>query len=260
MTHSTIKRIALIFMIIDHIGAYIPGAPVWFRYIGRISAPLFVFCCVESLEHTHSRKAFVLRLYIASLVMSFGNVILYYIVGFHDGIHTSNMFCTLFISSVAVILFDKWKVRGLLLFLGYQMLCGGIFIICEIVENNTQIWIPNSIWYLLFNISGFMFLTEYGITFILLFFVMYYVKDIKFFLSGLVVMCSYCTWRVSRIYMSPDLSAMIYLGDYQYLMIFSLPLMLLYNGKKGKGSKYFYYIFYPVHLWILFCVNEYLTR
>lgn len=260
MTHSALKRIALILMVIDHIGAYIPSAPVWFRYIGRISAPLFVFCCVESLEHTHSRKSFVMRLYIASLVMSFGNVILYYIVGFHDGIRTSNMFCTFFISSVAVILFDKWKTRGLLLFLGYQALCCVFFIVGDFVTMNIHILVPNSIWYLLLNISGCMFTAEYGITFILLFFIMYYVKDIKFLLSCLVIMCSYCTWRVSRIYMSPDLRDILYLGDYQYLMIFSLPLMLLYNGKKGKGSKCFYYIFYPVHLWILFCVNEYLTR
>ncbi|MCR5722201.1 MAG: conjugal transfer protein TraX, partial [Lachnospiraceae bacterium] len=49
MSHRTLKRIALITMIIDHIGAFIPGAPIWLRYIGRISAPIFFFCCAHSL-------------------------------------------------------------------------------------------------------------------------------------------------------------------------------------------------------------------
>lgn len=35
-------------------------------------------------------------------------------------------------------------------------------------------------------------------------------------------------------------------NDYQWMMIAALPFLLLYNGKRGKGIKYFFYIYYPV--------------
>ena len=29
--------------------------------------------------------------------------------------------------------------------------------------------------------------------------------------------------------------------------VLAVPLLLLYNGRRGKGSKWFFYFFYPVH-------------
>ena len=33
--------------------------------------------------------------------------------------------------------------------------------------------------------------------------------------------------------------------------IFAAPLMLCYNGQRGNGSKYLFYIFYPTHIYLL---------
>ena len=42
------------------------------------------------------------------------------------------------------------------------------------------------------------------------------------------------------------------LGGIQYYSLLALPLLLLYSGKRGKHNmKYFFYIFYPVHLAVL---------
>ena len=38
-----LKCIALICMIIDHMGEYL-NLPLYFRYIGRLAAPIFIFC------------------------------------------------------------------------------------------------------------------------------------------------------------------------------------------------------------------------
>ena len=41
-------------------------------------------------------------------------------------------------------------------------------------------------------------------------------------------------------------------GAQQYCALLCLPLLLCYSGRRGKGNlKYFFYIFYPVHLMIL---------
>ena len=41
----------------------------------------------------------------------------------------------------------------------------------------------------------------------------------------------------------------------QPLCIFSLPLLLLYNGERGKNLKFFFYAAYPLHLLILLAVK-----
>lgn len=38
---GTALIIALILMTADHIGAYIPNMPLWLKWIGRLSSPLF---------------------------------------------------------------------------------------------------------------------------------------------------------------------------------------------------------------------------
>ncbi|WP_083461254.1 TraX family protein [Cellulosilyticum ruminicola] len=47
--------------------------------------------------------------------------------------------------------------------------------------------------------------------------------------------------------------------NYQCAMIFALPFMLLYNNQKGKGLKYFFYLFYPLHIIILFYLGNLLA-
>lgn len=53
---TCLKWIALICMVFDHVAEFIPYMPIWFRWIGRISAPIFVFCMVEGIKYTKNRK------------------------------------------------------------------------------------------------------------------------------------------------------------------------------------------------------------
>lgn len=50
------------------------------------------------------------------------------------------------------------------------------------------------------------------------------------------------------------------LSEMQMYSVFSLVPIFLYNGKKGYGMKYFFYLFYPLHFIFLYFLNELLGR
>lgn len=58
-------------MVLDHIALFLPGMPLYLRWIGRISMPLFLFVFVHSIDNTKDRKAFAGRLYIFNALMAF---------------------------------------------------------------------------------------------------------------------------------------------------------------------------------------------
>ena len=71
MNTFRLKMIALILMVIDHIGLYFAWAPGWFRLLGRGSYPLFLFCMIWGYHYTHDRKKYLLRLYLMGVFMGF---------------------------------------------------------------------------------------------------------------------------------------------------------------------------------------------
>lgn len=55
---------------------------------------------------------------------------------------------------------------------------------------------------------------------------------------------------------TPIVPHKLYLGDYQWMMIGALPLMLLYNHKRGYRLKCFF-IFYPIHIILLALLSHF---
>lgn len=56
MSTFALKITALILMFLDHAGLYFEGAPMWFRWVGRASYPLFLFSMVWGYHYTRDRK------------------------------------------------------------------------------------------------------------------------------------------------------------------------------------------------------------
>ena len=45
----------------------------------------------------------------------------------------------------------------------------------------------------------------------------------------------------------------------QWMQVLALPVMLAYNGQRGRNLKYLFYVFYPLHIAVLFCLGNLLA-
>ncbi len=66
LSGTALKMIALVLMVFDHVHyffGFTGAVPEWFSMLGRVSAPLFLFCTAEGFAHTHDRRRYILRLW-----------------------------------------------------------------------------------------------------------------------------------------------------------------------------------------------------
>ena len=102
LSETGLKWIALVTMVLDHIHyffSFTGCVPEWFSMVGRLGAPLFLFCLVEGFTHTHSRKRYFARVYVLStamstllLLMAFGGLLVR-----PDGFYPANGMMTTFV-------------------------------------------------------------------------------------------------------------------------------------------------------------------
>lgn len=244
-----LKLLAVFFMLVDHIGFYFMDTPMWLRYLGRISYPLFLFCLVWSYRYTRSRWQFCLRLYLMGLFMA---AFRWWVeqqwptdMGFGNHNIFVNMLLTCLLISV-IELAGRDKLRcGLLL---------GLL-------SAWQLAFYAAPWYLLpqlRHISGdyltaifpSLALSEFGFEFAALGAAMYFLKEQPVKLSAVYLL--FCLYQFSY----EILEGMLV----QCYMVLALPFMLVYNRRKGRGWKWFFYIFYPAHAFILFYLANFVLN
>lgn len=163
-------------------------------------------------------------------------------------------------------------------------------VVCIIINPNEALGTYTGVQLILAPILGSILNLEGGIIFVGLGIMMYYCLNNKrqfmityilyclmvFFLSasGIITRGLYRIefWGFHRIYdffkfildyivvldfSIPQISFQyMFYSDYQWMMLLALPFLILYNGQKGKGYKYFFYFFYPIHLIILYLVGR----
>lgn len=252
MSTTALKIIALVLMLVDHIGQFIPGMPVWLHWLGRVSAPLFFFCAAWGLYYTHDRKRYLVRLYCFGAGMGVLGAVCSLFAKSESLYVTNNIFVALFSSAVICTIIDTWRadrargIKCLLLYLFLQVAGGAL---CVVLMPVIPLPSPVNILFTGALTANALF-CEGGPLFVLLGVALYLCKGRRVKLA--VVYCLYCLllWPASW-----EAALMV---DYQWMMIAALPLMLLYNGHKGPGlNKYFFYIFYPVHIVALYAVGNF---
>lgn len=112
LTSYQLKWIAIISMVIDHIGAVLfPGQMIW-RYVGRLAFPIFCFLLVEGFCHTRDVRLYLVRLLGFALISEIP-----YDITFHGEIlefEGQNVFFTLSLGLILMCLFARcieWPVK-----------------------------------------------------------------------------------------------------------------------------------------------------
>ena len=243
-----LKLIALAFMILDHVRMFLFNMvwPEWVSLLPRFVSPLFLYLLIEGFYHTGSRKKFMIRLCGAALIMMGGNVIinlLFHHVSSYTGRYTyfsltgpHNIFLTLAILFALVWCLENIRNREKIVL--NIVLVVILAFLCIFAEGGIEL-LP--------------------IAFILWFF--HGKKSLQCIGIGVYSICLLMKTVIS--YFSGPRLTSFYVDlcfDNGWAIIFVIFFILLYNGERGKNtkfSKYLFYVIYPIHLWILMII-EYL--
>ncbi len=251
MSTFGLKMLAATFMLLDHVYLYFfapsLGAPLILTCIGRMAYPLFLFCMVWGYHYTRSRKVYLLRLYLLSIFMT---VFCYAVDSYfptENGFGFHNIFLSLFLVGALIStieIFQKDRKRGIVLFsviFAVQVL----YIYAERILRAVFPSLPGLSGDTITGIVPNLYLNEYGFEFVALGVLMYFLKDKKELFCAAYIL--FCIAQFSAEMISGELGLPV-----QWLMIAALPLMMSYNHEKGRGMKYFFYVFYPAHAFLLF--------
>jgi hypothetical protein len=215
MSGATLKWIAIITMIIDHIGAIFFQELGFLRIIGRLAFPIFAFLLTEGFRYTRNVKKYAIRLGVFALVSEIP-----FNLAFNRNpwdISHQNVFFTLVLGLLCIWIYDEWKDKNRFLSLvAIYMLA----LLAEILR------------------------TDYGLFGVFLIFMIYQSKTIKGKMLVIIIMNALLAWL--NVLAGATSIIQIYAG-------FSVIFLLFYNEKKGKGFKFVFYLIYPFHL-ILFYI------
>lgn len=223
LTGSDLKIIAMISMLIDHVGAYIlyemnttimtvHGIDISIylasRVLGRIAFPIYAFLIAEGYRHTRNRKKYALNMAVFAAISEIP----------YNLVVSGSVRC-----SVQNVYFT--------LLLGFLMIC-----VIDLLNDRKTIQITALA--ALFLISYFIN-SSHGYTGVIMIVVMY-VLDSN---------------RTAQALVGTSLQP-----RYAFASVLGFIPINMYNGErgfiKGKMAKYCFYIFYPAHLLVLYFIKK----
>ena len=214
---TSLKLIAMISMVFDHVGdMFFPGA-LWMRMIGRLAMPLFSFCIAEGYAHTKNKQRYLLRMGVFALVSEIP-----FDLAFEGrvGLGHQNIMLTFLLAILALMLFDRIRGEGKEHAAGKTLL--GILCVCAVA------------------VLALVLRADYTLFAVLAVFLFYVLRNRHPLLRCGVGVGFLALTRTVGYYRATGLSL--------------IPL-LLYNGKRGRGLKWLFYAFYPGHLLLLYLLK-----
>ena len=215
LTGNQLKLIAAFTMLLDHMGLLLFPQVRIFRILGRIAYPLFAFMIAEGCRYTKNK----LRYFLMVFGLGAACQTVYY---FFSGDTYLNILLTFSLSILLIYLLQaSYQAKNSRKQMLWSVLfCAGFL---GVYGLNQVLTIDYGFWGVMVPVfASFAFLRKFP-----------HWASVVLLGAGLVLLAA-------------DL------GGTQWYSLLALPLLLLYSGKRGKANlKYFFYIFYPVHLVVL---------
>lgn len=237
LSGSALKMIAMVTMLIDHIGAAVllryildmqshivsidqyDSVSAWWQFyqvlrgIGRIAFPIYCFLLVEGFQKTRSLKKYILRLGIFALIAE---------VPF-DLCFTSSPFSLSHQSVMLTLLVGVITMWG-------------VSLLERHVRSRALLILGAAVVIALGAGAAELMNTDYGYLGVLCILVLYALRRVKW--MQIVGGCISFAWEI-------------------WAPIAFIPIAF-YNGKRGLRLKYVFYLFYPLHLLILYLICVYM--
>ncbi len=221
LTNNQLKIIAMVSMLFDHVGKeLLPQYPV-LQIIGRLAFPIFAYMIAEGCFYTKNKIKYFLTIFI----LGTGCQIVY---GIAEHSFYQNVLITFSLSIALIFGLENFRVKK-------EKISGIILFFVVLIVFVLTIVLPLSL-------EEYGFQIDYGIYGVLLPVAVFYGKDKE---RKLV----YTTGVLA-------LLANSFGGGIQWFSLFSVPILALYNQKRGKYNiKPLFYIFYPAHLVVIYLIS-----
>lgn len=231
-----IKLMAIVTMIIDHVGAAIltSRSYILLRYIGRLAMPLFCWCMVVGVCKSRNMYRYALRVLLVGIISQ-----PFYMLALSHEWTELNVYATLFLGLCALIGIREKKYYS-------------------------HLWAP----VIALVITHFVKM-DYGTEGVLLIIGLYLARNKKWAIAA--VMGTMCLWwwlgtpftywlRIQTGELKMSLNSLRYYVNYiQVWAIAALPVMLLPTLRRSfRLPKWFGYAAYPGHLLIIYLVDRFL--
>ena len=212
---TALKLIAMVSMVFDHVGDNFFPQAVWMRVIGRIALPIFAFCVAEGYCHTRDKGKYLRRMGLFALVSEIP----------FDLVTAGKV---LEFSHQNIMLTFFWAILGLLCYeaVRKKLRKGGLALGILVL--------------LLFAGTSLLLGLDYSFLAVGLIFLYYLLRDKALELRNGAAMVFHALLRNKGIY---------WFGLLGFLFLF------LYNGEKGRGLKWLFYLFYPGHLLLIWGIR-----
>lgn len=231
---STLKFLAILLMLSDHIWATYMSFGNWMTYIGRIAFPIFAFQIAEGFLRSSNVKKYTLRLLLFALLaeLPFN---LFYSSRWFNPFHQNVLF-TLLLGLLAIRILDKARK-----------------------QRTAKNIIPAVLWLGLICIGSILGFVDYGFMGVATVVMFYVLRDFPFaWLAQLAAMVLMNIVFFEGQVFPVEVFGKIFEIPSQGFAVFALIPIWLYSGKKGYSCKllqYGFYAFYPAHMLILYLIR-----
>lgn len=248
MSGTALKLLAVLTMIVDHIGAVFFPDLIILRMVGRLSMPIFCFLIIEGFRKTSNQKRFLLRLGLFALISEVPFDLAFSESWLH--LQSQNVFATFFIAALALYFFEH--PEGLARLARFKQ------------KPTTSVYrhAPDMVRFFILPAGAALtvgLFTDYSaLGFVMLIFLYFSYPLHKPLRLGLyaALMSLYAVSSVLTLLLKGNftLDALPWAMLWFVAALAVLPLAL-YNGQRGRGLKWFFYVFYPAHLLILVAIR-----